>query len=662
MTRLKILLASNLIYICILIILLIYIIFSVKIMKYDSKYNINTAFIEGTIYNYEINEDSLKLYVETTLNEKIIINYYENDFNKYYNLYGKKIEANGKIKELINNTVPNTFNYKKYLYNNKIYYTFTAESIFIKENNNFYYNLKNNIVNYIKTFKSSNYLYTFILGNKTYLEGDIYQVYQDNGIAHILAISGLHISIYIFIFEYILKKVNKNITNTIIIVFLISYLLITNILVSVLRCLIYFILKALNELLQLKLSSIKILIISAILILFYNPFYIYDIAFLYSFIITFFIICLPKKNIFNISLISFLASLPITAYINYEINIMSIILNIIFVPIITFLIYPLSLFTIIFKFTDNLLFWILNIFEWLNNISLEYLKFNILIPKVNQSIYYIYYIFLYLYLKLNYKYLFFCLTIIIFIKTINLIDSNYYIYYIDIGQGDSTLLISPYKKEVVLIDTGGNIFNDVTTNTIKLLKSLGIPKIDLLILTHGDYDHAFGALSLIENIEIKSVMYNNNEFNDLEKQIKNYNIPTEYNLKYFNFNNLNQNISTDENDSSLFFQLYIHNYSFIFPGDITIGNTINILNKNNIECDFLKISHHGSNLSTNKYIIDKLNPSYALISAGRNNIYNHPHKEVLDALKNVKTYVTSSSGTILIKINKNMYNIFEYKP
>ena len=165
-------------------------------------------------------------------------------------------------------------------------------------------------------------------------------------------------------------------------------------------------------------------------------------------------------------------------------------------------------------------------------------------------------------------------------------------------------------------------------------------------------------------MNIKNIIINNNELNDIEKEIINLNInlTKKINTKYFKANNLNKVIDKDENTSSLVFLFNIYNNNFLFTGDIPIKETKIILNDNFITTNYLKISHHGSKHNTDEEIIKILQPKYAIISAGRNNIYNQPRKKIINILKNNNViYYTTQEGSIIIKIWKHKTRIRQVK-
>ncbi len=684
MRSLKTILQYNKLFIVFFIFLCIYILLFTKIIKYESKLDIRKNVFEGVITSIKFEGDRLVLDVKGE--ERLIANYYvksKEEKNTILDVihHGDKIMLKGTLKVPFNNTIPNNFNYKKYLYNKKIYYTLSVDSYeIIKNNKNILYKIKDKLYKKIINLDNSDYYLAFILGDKTLLSSEIYNSFQSNGISHLLALSGMHINILLLIINMFLKKFKESKRIIITSIILIVFLILTGLTASLQRATIFYILKNINNKFNLRYSNIKLLFIVAFIILFINPFLIYDLGFIYSFIVCFGIFYYSdfiKGNyvvkLFKLSLVTFLFSMPITIMVNYEVNLSSIFINMLFVPWISLIVYPLSLISFIIPILNPLFGFTINI---TNNMNILFSKISLIINIPKLSIILI--ILFYLVLLVRKKKLYICLfLILIFGKVIVLFDKNYYVYFFDIGQGDASVLVSPHQKEVLMIDTGGkstyekeewqksNKTYNISDGVIKFLKSRGITKLDYLIISHGDQDHAGDALNIIKKLNVKKVVLNNGSTNSLEKKIINTSvkITNNYNLKYFKVINLNNGFYDNENDASLVNYITFLKYKFLFMGDASRSVEEKIIEKYNLfNIDVLKVGHHGSKTSSSKYFVDKIIPKYSVISVGRNNRYGHPHEEALSNLINTKILRTDSDGTITFKINKNKFDIGFCKP
>ena len=666
MKRLRhILQSKHLIKIITIIIFIITLLYT-NYYPFKSKYTKDDKEFIGIVTKYEVKED--KITIEIKAKEKLLITYKYQD-KEFNNLsYGDKIKAKGTLITPSKNTNQNTFNYQKYLYYKKIYYLVEATSINkTANNNNYLYTIKNTLYQKIDKLKSSNYIKTLLFCDNT-LSKEIKESYRINGISHLFSVSGMHINFFVSIIYLYLNKItyNKRIKYLITNIFIITYLILFPS-SSLLRSTVMSILYSINYLLKLKIKKIDILLLTLGVSLLINPFIIYDLGYIYSYTITFFLVLssstLKKKNKINkiiyISLLSFLVSIPITIYNSYEINIISILLNIILVPIISIIILPLTILTYIFPILDSILYLFTNTIE---TISLFISKINItkiIFPKPSLLIIVLYYIiFLLSYQNKKYFYLNIILLIIIYISPY--LNSNFEVVMFEVGEADCHLIKYPYNKNTILIDTGKNEYK-IKNEVIPYLKSIGIKKIDYLIITHGDLDHIGGSITLINNFQVKNVILNKGTFTDLEKElIKNLNkkkIPYQININKINISNhtiylLNNTKYNNENDNSIITYFTYQKYKFLYMGDASITTEDNLLenyNLNNIS--ILKVGHHGSNTSSSKDFISQINPSISLISVGENNIYHHPNKEVINNLFKSRIYRTDINNMVKLTIN-----------
>ena len=655
------------------VILIFYVIFQIN-HKPISQYSLKDKNVVGYIYECKNQDDKTTLKIKGK--ENLIINYYHN----FKCQLGQTIQANGQMQTPNQNTNFNLFNYQNYLLSEKINYTFTANNIkVINHKSPFLFKIKNALYKHTSKYKTENYLNALILGNDDQINENTQNSYQINGISHLLAISGSQITLFSVILLFIFNKLFSKISAYLItICFLIFYLFITNFQASILRATIFFIILTINKQFALKINTVLLLFITLAILLIYNPFYIYNLGFVLSFTVSFYLLIFSQiiqkqKTYFTktliISLISFISSAPILINNFFSLNLLSPLINVYFVPLMTFIIYPLALLTFIFKPLDNLLFLLIRIMENASLIISKINIFNLTLCHINILIFIIYYLLItYILYKWqkgqNYILIFFIILIIH--HNINYLNPNSTMTMLDVGQGDSILIKLKHNKGNILIDTGGELPYDdkkpydIAKNiTIPYLKSEGIHHLDYLILTHGDFDHAGMAINLIKNFKINNLILNK-ENNHLENQItKNFNhniinidkgIIKINNLKLNFLNNLNNH---NENDDSLIIYTNIENQNILLMGDASNKSENYLLNTYNLpKVDILKVGHHGSDTSSSKQFIKKTSPKISLISAGKHNIYGHPHQKTLQTLKNSEIFITKKDGAIKINLTK----------
>ena len=677
MKRLRhILQSKHLIKIITIIIFIITLLYT-NYYPFKSKYTKDDKEFIGIVTKYEVKED--KITIEIKAKEKLLITYKYQD-KEFNNLsYGDKIKVKGTLITPSKNTNQNTFNYQKYLYYKKIYYLVEATSINkIANNHNYLYTIKNILYQKIDKLKSSNYIKTLLFCDNT-LSKEIKESYRINGISHLFSVSGMHINFFVSIIYLYLNKItyNKRIKYLITNIFIIIYLILFPS-SSLLRSAVMSILYSINYLLKLKIKKIDILLLTLGVSLLINPFIIYDLGYIYSYTITFFLVLssstLKNKNKINkiiyISLLSFLVSIPITIYNSYEINIISILLNIILVPIISIIILPLTILTYIFPILDSILYLFTSTLETISLFISKIKITKIIFPKPSLLIIALYYIiFLLSYQNKKYFYLNIILLIIIYISPY--LNSNFEIVMFEVGEADCHLIKYPYNKNTILIDTGKNEYK-IKNEVIPYLKSIGIKKIDYLIITHGDLDHMGEGINLVNNFKVEKVIFNCGPYNDLEqelikvldkKKIKYYSCIKELNIDNNKLYFLQTKEYDNENDNSNVIYSEFNVYKFMFMGDAGIDKEKDILDKYNLSnVDVLKVGHHGSKTSSSKEFINVINPKYSIISVGKNNRYGHPNKEVLENLENSKIYRTDEDGSIMFKIKNNELKIETCSP
>ena len=657
-------------------IILLTITFLIKFNNKTESIYIKNKKIKGTIIECQTKKDKTNIIIKAK--ENVLVTY-----NKNYKCnLGDKIIVKGKLKNPENNRVFYQFNYKKYLLSKNIKIIFKANKIIkIKNNRKITYKIKNKIINHINKYKSKSYLKAFILADTSEIEENIKESYKNNGISHLLAVSRTQIAVLVLIIKNALKKMikNKNTVDLLTITLLIVYTSLTSQSPSIIRSALFYIISTIKKRLKIKIKNEYILIITLLIMLNHNPYYIYNLGFKLSFIVSFYLIYLSKilkeknyiKKTLKISLIAFSSGAPLIINTSHSLNFLSPISNVLFIPLFT-LLYPLTLLTFLVKPLDNVLYKIINLIETTSE-KIQGLNILVTFAHINTLeivIYYLLLTFISYKIKNNkYEYTIIITILLTIHYNINYLNSYSKITMIDVGQGDSMLIKLKNNKGNILIDTGGTTNEySIEENILRpYLKSEGIRKINYLIISHGDYDHMGEAINLVENFKVEKVIINCGSYNDLEnelikvldkKKITYYSCIKELNIDKNKLYFLQTKEYDNENDNSNVIYTELNGYKFMFMGDASSTTEKEILSKYNLSnIEVLKVGHHGSKTSSSKEFINEIKPKYSAISVGKNNRYGHPNKEVLKKLSKSKIYRTDKNGSIMFKIKNNKLNI-----
>lgn len=551
-----------------------------------------------------------------------------------------------------------------------------------------------------------------LLGEKSFIPPYLKEVFAEAGIMHILAVSGLHVGIIAMALLALLSmlKLPKKLKLFTLILILIMYASITGFRPSVLRATIMFILliggKLINRSRNLNIS----LFFAAFLILLLNPLILYDAGFLLSFIVTFFIINLSPilqglfskivvwiKNPLAVSTAAWLGIFPLSAYFFSKVSIISIVSNIFIIPltgiavILGFVTFFIGLMSIsLAGIVANTNYLVLNLISLIAKSfsSLPFAFIYVAQPSIIVIILYYLTVFFIIEIfckktlspKIKKKAILIVLsvTLLIIIVQVFYPADNLKVNFINVGEGDCILIEAPNKINI-LIDGGGTPQSDFDVGSkivIPYLRRKGINEIDLLILTHPHLDHLEGLLPVIKEFKVDMVLDSGlicdlsvyKEFISiiLKKEIPYYkakagdNFIFSNNLEIFLLNPLYDSDfynESDFNNASIVVKLFYKNADFLFTGDIEEAAEKKLLVWQNIlKSDILKVGHHGSATSTNLEFLDKVNPSIAVITVGKN-LFGHPSQKIIERLedKNIQIYRTDEDGTIIIRTNGQEY-------
>lgn len=530
---------------------------------------------------------------------------------------------------------------------------------------------------------------TLSIGNKNYISPDFFDALQKLGIYHLYVISGTHVAFLSAVIFGILKyfRLPLNMIKIIIIISLIFFLFLNFFSPSVLRAVFMGVLLLVCSFFKKK-PYLAIISLSAIIQILINPYVIFHAGFQLSYVTTYFILLTRPMfmhyssiiQLVLITVISELSTLVIVLIHFNEISISGLILNIVFVPVFSFIIFPSviifnlliflqfppvlnELYHYIYSLLKSSIYFISDAFKHrlpvknLSSIAIIILLFLTYRLTVNV-------------LQFNAKKILLCITIFISVLGVNhqRLNTEFTLTMVDVGQGDAFVIQDHRNYKTVLIDTGGAYKHDDSTinlsdkTLLPYLKEQGIDFIDLVIISHLDLDHSGEAINILEKKEVGNIIMNTEDvkFDEWAMQlspaqqslIADSSRFSEFSVGDIHFENfLRDGESLDSNEQSVVLKAHLNHFSILFTGDVGLGTEEKLVSLYNLKSDILKVGHHGSDTSSGESFIDKVSPKISLISAGVNNRYGHPHDSVMERLEPSRIISTNAKGMVEFKIN-----------
>ena len=691
-----------------------------KYKKYDNK-NIS---IEGTIISDIEEKEYNYTFTIRTKDDYFLVNLKKNK-EEISLEYGDKLQISGEYQEPNKARNYKGFDYKNYLKINKIYGIIRVDlytNIIIKHQKNLSNfkllihkireKLKQNIQELL-TKETYALGIGILIGDNSRINEKIVEDFKNSNLSHMLAVSGAHINYVVLTVNILFTKKRAGIKaqRVVTIMMMLFFMELTQMTSSVVRAGISCIIYMLASLLYRKADVINAMAISTLLILLNNPFKLFDIGFQLSYAGTLGIILfcklidIPIKNkllkyLKDSIVISISANIFIIPIMMYQFNTISltfilsnllagpllgisIILEII-VLLISFI--SINIAAIPAKILNILLILIINIANWFSNIEIS--KIYIITPKIISIVAY-YLICAVIILKqknskINAKKIIAIIMVTVLIVNFFPTQKKLRINFIDVGQGDSTLIRTETNK-VILIDSGGSTASssfDVGNKVLlPYLLDIRIKKIDFIIVSHFDADHCQAFETVIDNINVEKVVVCKQsmitqEYLNIINKCKKKNIKiivvergdklkldkkTEFEILHpgerflddgkggLNANAIVCKMNYKLDNGKVF--------SILFTGDIEVEaeKELEQVYGKKLKADILKIAHHGSKTSSREEFIKLVAPKIALIGVGENNKFGHPADITLERLEkeNVKVYRTDQMGEVSITINKN---------
>lgn len=553
--------------------------------------------------------------------------------------------------------------------------------------------------------EDSGFLAATLLGDRSLLDRNLYALYQRNGIAHLLAISGLHVSMLGLFLYYLLRKILGMpfpVCGGIAGAFLVFYGIFTGASVSVTRAFVMLLLVFIAEILGRSYDLLSAASIAAFAILLHSPGALFTAGFLLSFTAVLSIggplSCIMKEYRIRSRILSSLAAsiciqaftLPLSAYYFFRYPPYAFLLNLLVIPLMGILIALalLSLLLLPFCLKLSLLFarpahWILRLYLFFCETISDFPGSSLLLgrPGIWQIL--LYYTVLgggvYFLLRLasrdkkdegkKKRKTFLLLLVFMQLPVLLLFpvrEEKTKICFLDVGQGDGIYM--RVGGEDILIDCGSTTKEELGRDTLKpFLQSMAVDSIEKIFITHADKDHISALLWLFtkeeeigaETLYLPCPAREDEDYLSireaaLQKGMRIVYLSAGENAGPFLCLSPRRDVSLENTNEQSIVLLYRENrFRALFTGDAGKPSEEKILADARLAAELgditlLKVGHHGSYSASGEEFVRLLSPDYAVLSYGKNNPYGHPHREVLARLwrYDVKTYETAKSGEI----------------
>ncbi|WP_051302186.1 DNA internalization-related competence protein ComEC/Rec2 [Salibacterium aidingense] len=544
-----------------------------------------------------------------------------------------------------------------------------------------------------------------LFGERALLDPDTENHYQSLGLIHLLAVSGLHAGLLSGMIYYMLLRIGltREKAEWVLLLLLPAYIVLAGAAPSVIRAvsvtMIFIIWRKTG---RKTVDPFFVLCLFAVLLLFLQPYYLLHIGFQLSFLISASLLLSRNmlktnaywKAAFYVSSIAQLAGLPVVLFHFYEFSLLSILLNLLFIPFVSILVLPgvILLFFLsflppfLFSFPAAVLSQITAQAHNLLQIAAGWKIFTLAFGKPSWQITVMLSLTIYYGLYRWDKYGCHVKLLLPLLLTMTVIyaqlqypywDNKGYVTVLDVGQGESIVMELPHRKAVYLIDGGGVLpfpkeewekrrdpYDPGEKMVMPFLKARGIKALDKVIVTHGDIDHYGGLFAVLEQTNVQAVLYGKGSiFTEEEKRflqfVDHQNIPIVWSGKGNRWQEGQSKFQVllpaggedPGNDRSIVFKAVLGGTGWLFTGDLEEAGEKKLLDLYpDVKADFLKVGHHGSRTSSTSAFIQQLQPTAAFLSAGVCNRFGHPHQETLQTLEKAGTQVfrTDAGGAVQI--------------
>lgn len=625
-------------------------------------------------------------------------------------LIGSLVTLSGELRIPEGQRNPGCFNYQLYLKTKGISYTVTAKNIQKVQVSmpfrlRMHRHLEEKKGRFLERLEEKSgvrgFLEGILFGERSQLDEEIYQEFSENGTAHILAVSGLHVGFLIALLNILARKRKYWKVTLGIFAVLFLYGEMTGWSPSTLRAVMIAVLSMSGMYLNRSFDLTTGTAATALAVLLFQPYQLFQSGFLMSYLAILGMAFLTKPLTHFVgelmaSLLSIqIVMIPFQIYCFHRFNPMTIAINIPiiflasilvpwgvvlfflcnFLPLPAFLFQCLSLLTKLLIQCNHLLYW-----EG---------EFTALLPSVGPALLICFYLLLLfvnsewcrvMVLRRDSKSIRRTVSILLIPSVLLVLGlwnrfSDDGVVFIDVGQGAAVHLRSGHRN--LLIDGGGNANYKVGEKVLlPYFLGNGITSLDYAICTHLHMDHFQGVQELSGVFPVKAFAVPsayrgiagtpaNSEFLRQGDEIK---VTKELSIKVLwpladstSFRNNSRSVTDedlDENELTGIYRIHYRGIRILVTGDILEAGEEDMLQyyagTEELKCDVLAVAHHGSRSSSSEAFLDAVDPRIAVIQVGNRNLYGHPHPETLKKLKtqNIAVYRTDQSGAIGIQVSK----------
>ncbi len=575
-------------------------------------------------------------------------------------------------------------------------------------------------------------LAALITGKTELITPDLRELFSKAGISHLFAISGLHLSIIGFLFfsgisnflsifpKFLITGRSKKLAGAITVIPLMVYCIFSGFSPSTQRAFIMALALLFSLISEKEKDFPSSLSMAGILILIIDSAALFSISFQLSFIAVGFIVgglSLIKKGAFPykdnllgktamLLCVSFFASLgtfPLTAHYFHTISIVQLISNLVFIPVVGFVILPLGIVSLLgFSFFPVFSGLIIDLCHFLISFSILSSEAIVSIPfswvrimsldGSEITLIYLMFAFLYSIIKRKRKISAAIIVLMSILGIYNFLNGQFTkapgpilaVTIMDVGQGNSALVQTPQGWHI-LVDGGGfaelSAFDTGKFIIAPFLWKNKIDKLDYIILSHPESDHLNGLIYILNNFKVHTFIKNadmreTEAYKTLMETCKKKNIriwePSGRGESLYLgettvifLETADHDVSGDLNNNSLVFRISYKGFSMLFPGDILSAREKNLAGKNGkkLHSEILLSPHHGSSSSSTEIFLDKVMPKSVIISCGRNNRYKFPHPDVLKRYNDMGIHIfrTDRDGAVFISSDGLEYGIKTHK-